>query len=66
MAEPRIFFEEVNERQGVFHRRAFLFGAFSGLGVLEYAVYVLAILSTVTVLQRIFHVRKALLAPTAA
>lgn len=38
----------------------------SGLGVLEYAVYVLAILSTVTVLQRIFHVRKALLAPTAA
>lgn len=41
----------------------------TGLGVsnvLEYAVYVLAALSTVTVLQRIFHVRKALLAPTAA
>jgi penicillin-binding protein 2 len=34
MAEPRIFFEEVNERQGVFHRRAFLFGAFAGAGVL--------------------------------
>ncbi|MGH6908584.1 MAG: penicillin-binding protein 2 [Phenylobacterium sp.] len=34
MAEPRIFFEEVNERQGVFHRRAFLFGGFAGLGVL--------------------------------
>ncbi len=33
------------------------------LGVLEPAVYVLAILSTVTVLQRILHVRKALLAP---
>ncbi|MEH3053008.1 MAG: CDP-alcohol phosphatidyltransferase family protein [Patulibacter minatonensis] len=38
----------------------------AGLGVLEYAVYVLAALSTVTVLQRIFHVRKALLAPTAS
>jgi CDP-diacylglycerol---glycerol-3-phosphate 3-phosphatidyltransferase len=38
----------------------------AGLGVLEYAVYVLAALSTVTVFQRIFHVRKALLAPTAA
>ncbi len=41
----------------------------TGLGVsnvLEYAVYVLAALSTVTVLQRIFHVRKALLAPPAA
>jgi penicillin-binding protein 2 len=34
MAEPRIFFEEVNERQGVFHRRAFLFGGFAGAGVL--------------------------------
>jgi penicillin-binding protein 2 len=34
MAEPRIFFEEVNERQGVFHRRAFLFGGFAGVGVL--------------------------------
>jgi CDP-diacylglycerol--glycerol-3-phosphate 3-phosphatidyltransferase len=38
----------------------------AGLGVLEYAVYVLAALSTITVLQRIFHVRKALLAPSAA
>ena len=35
------------------------------LGVLEPAVWVLAILSTVTVLQRILHVRKALLAPPA-
>ncbi len=33
MAEPRIFFEEVNERQGVYHRRAFVFGAFAGLGI---------------------------------
>ncbi|MFT4033953.1 MAG: CDP-alcohol phosphatidyltransferase family protein [Patulibacter sp.] len=37
----------------------------AGLGVLEYAVYILAALSTVTVLQRIFHVRQALLAPSA-
>jgi len=36
------------------------------LGVLEPAVYVLAALSTITVLQRIFHVRKQLLAPPAA
>ena len=34
MAEPRIFFEEVNERQGVFHRRAFLLGGFAGVGML--------------------------------
>src|SRR5918997_318572 len=33
------------------------------LGALEYAVYVLAGLGTVTVLQRIFHVRRALAAP---
>ena len=26
MSEPPIFFSEVNERQGVFHRRAFLMG----------------------------------------
>ena len=26
MTEPSIFFAEVNERQGVFHRRAFLLG----------------------------------------
>jgi CDP-diacylglycerol--glycerol-3-phosphate 3-phosphatidyltransferase len=32
------------------------------LGVLEPAVYLLAVLSTVTVVQRIFHVRKQLLA----
>ncbi len=36
------------------------------LGVLEPAVYVLAALSTITVLQRIFHVRKQLLVPPAA
>jgi phosphatidylglycerophosphate synthase len=35
------------------------------LGALEPAVYVLAALSTITVLQRIFHVRKALNAPPA-
>ncbi|HKR90057.1 MAG TPA: penicillin-binding protein 2 [Phenylobacterium sp.] len=34
MAEPAIFFEEVNERQGVFHRRAFLLGGFAGAGLL--------------------------------
>ena len=34
MAEPHIFFEEVNERQGVFHRRAFLLGGFAGVGLL--------------------------------
>jgi hypothetical protein len=28
MSEPSIFFFEVNERQGVFHRRAFLMGGF--------------------------------------
>jgi penicillin-binding protein 2 len=33
MTEPAIFFEEVNERQGVFHRRAVILGAFAGLGV---------------------------------
>src|SRR4051812_16064716 len=33
MAEPAIFFEEVNERQGVFHRRAFLLGGFFGVGL---------------------------------
>ena len=32
--EPSIFFDEVNERQGVFHRRTFLFGGFAGLGTL--------------------------------
>ena len=34
MSEPSIFFFEVNERQGVFHRRAFLLGGFTGLGLL--------------------------------
>ena len=34
MSQPSIFFEEVNERQGVFHRRAFLMGAFAGAGML--------------------------------
>src|SRR3954464_4470299 len=33
MAQPHIFFEEVNERQGVFHRRAILMGGFAGLGL---------------------------------
>ena len=33
MTGPSIFFEEVNERQGVFHRRAVLLGAFAGLGL---------------------------------
>jgi penicillin-binding protein 2 len=34
MAEPSIFFAEVNERQGVFHRRAFLLGGFAGAGLI--------------------------------
>jgi penicillin-binding protein 2 len=34
MSEPSIFFAEVNERQGVFHRRAFLLGGFAGVGLL--------------------------------
>ena len=34
MAEPSIFFAEVNERQGTFHRRAFLLGGFAGAGIL--------------------------------
>ncbi|WP_309644481.1 penicillin-binding protein 2, partial [Phenylobacterium sp.] len=33
MSEPSIFFSEVNERQGVFHRRTFLLGGFAGLGL---------------------------------
>jgi penicillin-binding protein 2 len=33
MTQPAIFFEEVNERQGVFHRRAILMGAFAGVGI---------------------------------
>jgi penicillin-binding protein 2 len=31
--EPSIFFDEVNERQGVFHRRALLLGGAAGLGL---------------------------------
>ncbi len=34
MSEPTIFFSEVNERQGVFHRRAFLMGGLAGAGLL--------------------------------
>ena len=37
MSEPSIFFFEVNERQGVFHRRAFLMGALAGTGLLAFA-----------------------------
>jgi penicillin-binding protein 2 len=33
MTQPAIFFEEVNERQGVFHRRSILLGACAGLGL---------------------------------
>ena len=33
MAEPSIFFAEVNERQGVFHRRAIILGGVAGLGL---------------------------------
>src|ERR1035437_9888875 len=33
-SEPHIFFNEVNERQGVFHRRAILAGGLTTLGVL--------------------------------
>jgi len=33
MTQPAIFFAEVNERQGLFHRRAILLGAFAGLGI---------------------------------
>ncbi|WP_091738039.1 penicillin-binding protein 2 [Phenylobacterium immobile] len=33
MSGPQIFFAEVNERQGVFHRRAFLLGGMAGLGL---------------------------------
>jgi penicillin-binding protein 2 len=33
LSEPHIFFSEVNERQGVFHRRAFLMGGLAGVGL---------------------------------
>ncbi|MGC1302519.1 MAG: penicillin-binding protein 2 [Caulobacteraceae bacterium] len=31
--EPHIYFDEVNERQGMFHRRTVLLGGFAGLGL---------------------------------
>jgi penicillin-binding protein 2 len=34
MSEPSIFFSEVNERQGVFHRRAFVLAGLTGAGLL--------------------------------
>ena len=34
MTEPSIFFREVNERQGVFHRRAFLMGGVVSAGLI--------------------------------
>jgi penicillin-binding protein 2 len=33
-SEPSIFFHEVNERQGAFHRRTFLLGGLAGTGIL--------------------------------
>src|SRR3989344_2631408 len=33
MTQPAIFFAEVNERQGGFHRRAIRLGGFAGLGI---------------------------------
>src|SRR5271155_368993 len=33
MTEPAIFFSDVNERQGVFHRRALVMGGLFGLGL---------------------------------
>ena len=33
MNEPSIFFNEVNERQGVFTRRVFLMGGLTGIGI---------------------------------
>jgi penicillin-binding protein 2 len=35
--EPSIFFHEVNERQGAFHRRTFLMGGLAGMGLLALA-----------------------------
>ncbi len=34
---PQIYFNEVNERQGVFHRRAFLMGGVAGVGLVTLA-----------------------------
>ncbi len=36
-AEPHIYFDDVNERQSVFHRRAFLLGGFAGVGIVALA-----------------------------
>ncbi len=33
MSQPHIYFDEVNERQGTFHRRSVLLGGFAGLGL---------------------------------
>ncbi|HVY33668.1 MAG TPA: penicillin-binding protein 2, partial [Caulobacteraceae bacterium] len=33
-SQPTIFFNEVNERQGSFHRRALMMGGLAGMGVL--------------------------------
>jgi penicillin-binding protein 2 len=33
MSNPRIYFNEVNERQAVFHRRAFLMAGVAGVGL---------------------------------
>src|ERR1700744_1701953 len=33
MTEPAIFFNEVNERQGVFSRRVFMLGGLTGIGL---------------------------------
>src|SRR5476649_2778542 len=37
MSNPRIYFNEVNERQAVFHRRAFLMGGVAGVGLVALA-----------------------------
>ena len=34
MSDPSFFFSEINERQGVFNRRAFLMGGLAGAGIL--------------------------------
>ncbi|MFI4935238.1 MAG: penicillin-binding protein 2 [Caulobacterales bacterium] len=38
MTRPEIYFNEVNERQGVFHRRAFLLGGVTGVGMIALGV----------------------------
>ena len=34
MTRPSIYFDDVNERQTLFHRRAFLIGGVAGVGLL--------------------------------